>query len=178
MPAYGIIHYWPTRAIQTFSRNVIGRGPYRRAWYNTVPALLSLATTRISVVWLADDRLALLCLTDVTILCHFRLFDVTFLLFTGCSCIGEAFLTSWSFVLFVSTDVTVVDPSSSWTFWNVSIKYPFRLYSPGRSISITLTCFLGGTGKYQALGQIRALASSGTYMTSGLVFPCTALKTG
>ena len=57
-------------------------------------------------------------------------------------------------------------------------KYKSSLYSPGRSINITLTGFLGGTGKYQALGQVRALASSGAYLTSGLVFPRTARKTG
>ena len=44
--------------------------------------------------------------------------------------------------------------------------------------TINITGFEGGTGKYQALGQRRALASSGAILTLGLVFPGTALETG
>ena len=36
--------YKPTTAIQTFSTNLIGRSPWRRDWYNTVPSRLCLAT--------------------------------------------------------------------------------------------------------------------------------------
>ena len=46
------------------------------------------------------------------------------------------------------------------------------------TINITLTGFKGGTGIYQALGQRRALVSSGAILTSGLVFLSTAPETG
>ena len=36
--------YKPTRAIHTFSCNLIGRRPQRRDWYNTIPSQLCLAT--------------------------------------------------------------------------------------------------------------------------------------
>ena len=46
------------------------------------------------------------------------------------------------------------------------------------TINITLTGFECVPGKYQALGQRRALASSGALLTLGLIFPGTALETG
>ena len=43
---------------------------------------------------------------------------------------------------------------------------------------IILTGIEGGTGKYQARGQIRARACEGAYLTEGLVFPRAAQETG